>query len=275
MRFCLIIISSFLLPFIIQGQNVLNGPISEGRAQIESVNNDPWASLNNPAVLAQIENNSIALAYRNSYLFTELGTAGASFQWKLKKSGIGLGFSRYGYSLANESQLNFSYALLLAEGVSMGLSFSPQIISFQNTGTLVYPNASLGFYAKATDKIDLAAGLKNPFSQEIDALSKSYTQSILQVGAAYHLVDNIDLFTEFEKNFDRPIRMKFAGEYRLEEMFAIRAGVATMPIEISYGVGVLLKAIRFDLALRQDPRLGSSGQVGLSFDLKGKKSKSE
>lgn len=248
----------------------IQGPESDARAGIASPINDAWSSFNNPGALGHIESHSIALAYRNAYLIPELGTAGVSMQYKLKNSGIGLAYSRYGYENFSDSRINLSYGLLLNEEISLGVAFSPQLIRFPNIGTRFYPNASIGFMAKAADKINLAATLRNPINQQLDEYSNTFTETVLQVGASYQLIEEISLFGELEKNFDTPLRVKIAGEYIFQDKVYFRGGVITAPLEVSYGFGIRLKYFNLNLAMRQHNQLGLAGQLGIQFDIKTK-----
>ncbi len=248
----------------------LRGPESDARAGIASPLSDSWSTFNNPGALGHIRSHSIALAYRNAYLIPELGTAGASIQYKLKNSGIGLGFSHYGYENFSDSRINLSYGLLLNEQISLGVAFSPQLLRFPNTGTRFYPNASIGFMAKASDKVNLAATLRNPINQQFDEYSNAFTETVLQVGASYALVEEISLFGELEKNFDAPLRVKIAGEYIFQEKVYFRGGVITAPLEVTYGFGIKLKYFNLNIAMRQHNQLGMAGQLGIHFDIKTK-----
>lgn len=251
------------------------GARAEAIGQVSSPLIDAWSTINNPAALVFTEGNSLALSYRNNYFSSELGTAAFAFQKTLKKGSIGIGYSRYGYQLYNENQLYIAYGIQLGENTSLGLSLTPHFIQFANTPVNAYPDVSLGFLSKASDKLSIGASLKNPFSQEIDGLSRSYTESLIQFGANYELAKEIGLFSEIEKNFNYPVRVKLGGEYKLKEIAFIRAGVITAPVEVSYGLGVKLKDFSFDLGLRQNLRLGNSGQLSIQYKFSKAKAKNE
>lgn len=245
----------------------MNGARSEGIGQINSVLIDEWSTMNNPASMSFRESSSFAFGYKNTYLLPELGTAGASFQFKAKTSSFGLGFSRYGYQHFSDTRMNLAYSLLLQENIAMGIAFSPQIIRFSNTGARFYPNATISFLAKVSDQVKLGAVLRNPFNQNIDLFSDSYTQSMIQAGASYQLLEELMLAFELEKDLQMKLRPKIGGEFRVQDFAFLRAGIIGSPLEISYGGGLILKQFQIDLALRQNPVLGVSGQAGLHFNL--------
>jgi hypothetical protein len=103
------------------------------------------------------------------------------------------------------------------------------------------------------------------------SISKKLTEPIpttFRLGAQYSFSDQLLTFAEIDKPINGKAQVKAAFEYQFLEKFYLRAGLSTLPIQNSFGFGIQLGALRFDLAAQYNQLLGFSPQVGLIYQPK-------
>ena len=74
-----------------------------------------------------------------------------------------------------------------------------------------------------------------------------------------------DQYFDFEKNLDYDLRIKTGVEYEVVDNFFLRGGVATMPVELSFGLGYRWKQIQLGLGSSYHQILGWSPHFGLVY----------
>ena len=73
---------------------------------------------------------------------------------------------------------------------------------------------------------------------------------------------------EAEKDLDNALRGKLGLEYQLIDQIFLRGGVATSPLELSFGLGYHLQIIHIDFGTAYHQILGWSPHFSLVFKAK-------
>jgi hypothetical protein len=89
--------------------------------------------------------------------------------------------------------------------------------------------------------------------------------TVMRLGTSYSFSEKLTVLAEAEKNLEYPIRLKTGLDYRIAKQFFFRAGVATQPVEVTFGFGYKMKSFQLDLGSAYHQQLGWSPHFGLTY----------
>ena len=90
----------------------------------------------------------------------------------------------------------------------------------------------------------------------------------MRLGTSYTFSEKVIVAVEVEKDIDYPVRIKSGVEYEAADHFFIRGGVASNPVDLTFGFGYAFKKIKLDLGSAYDRNLGWSPHFSLIFSTK-------
>jgi hypothetical protein len=118
--------------------------------------------------------------------------------------------------------------------------------------------------ARFTPQLNMGIHVFNPLNVEL--IEGETLPSILKLGLKYTPSQKVNIFAEVSKDINFEVRTHWGVEYELIEDFNLRAGVATQPVEITFGAGYQLKnGFILDIASRYHEVLGLSPSIGIVF----------
>jgi hypothetical protein len=246
------------------------GGRSAGLAHASVTLQDAWSASNNQAGLAWMKNIEVGAYYENRFQVKELGLAAAVFILPVKKGTFALSYRQFGYTDYSENKAGLAYAMKIGERVSAGIQVNYQTLRLGDVyGSKSLLTAELGLQAKLSKELTMGVHLYNPLRVNITESPLEYVPTILRVGLDYRFSDKLFVAAEVLKDIDHPIVFKTGAEYRLHEMFSLRAGLSTNPVLNTFGFGLYLKNFVFDIAAGYHQVLGITSQAGISFRFKG------
>lgn len=192
----------------------------------------------------------------NSFLF------GAAYPHKAIGT-FGLNFHFFGYDKYNEQKIGFAYARQLFKKMSIGAQFNYIATRIGEYGAAHSFTFEIGILAQVTKHFHLAAHAFSPARIELpngDALP-----SIFKIGIAYLPSDVVRVTAELEKDLINPFNGRFGIEYHPMDVLYIRAGFATNPLLVSFGLGLKLKGLKIDIASSYHLVLGFSPCLSVSY----------
>lgn len=245
----------------------LNGARSAGMGFSSVMLSDVWSVSNNQAGLAFLENPSVGLNYRNSFMVNTLGYQALTMAMPIKNTGaFGLNVSYFGYSQYNESQVGLAYGKKLSENFSFGLKVNyVQTKLAEDYGKIGRAVAEAGILAKPTENMFVAAHLYNISRTKIADYTNETIPTIFRIGIGYTFSEKVLVTTEVEKDLKYSPIFKVGIEYQLVEGFFLRTGISTNPTMNSFGIGYKHKRIVADLAFVTHATLGLSSQISINF----------
>jgi len=227
------------------------------------------SAFQNQAALATLENFSAGFAIENRFLVPELNIGAFAMAMPTDIGVINMGVQRFGNSLYAESRYGLGFSKSFNEKISLGLQLNYfETRLGENYGTSGRLVGEFGFRVKVSEDLFVGGHLFNPTRVNI---SKNLTEPIpttFRLGAQYSFSDQLLTFAEIDKPINGKAQVKAAFEYQFLEKFYLRAGLSTLPIQNSFGFGIQLGALRFDLAAQYNQLLGFSPQVGLIYQPK-------
>lgn len=244
------------------------GAASGGMGLAQTAYISPWASHYNPGLMPWMENGSFAAGIENRFLTSELMGQGFAGVLPFNNSAAGLSFVNHGFSTYQRSRIGASYGLKLSDYIALGVGINYDMINFGDIyGKSQAISASVGFTAKLSDDVMLAANVFNPTRSQFSENSDESIPTILSIGGRYHFSDKMSALLELEKDINFKPSLKIGIEYLPHEIVFLRAGFKTQPNIYSFGLGVKLKDFRIDMSTWVHPVLGTSPMLSLRYDL--------
>ncbi len=235
-----------------------------GRASVSLT--DFWSVQNNPAGMALQQRIGAGVYYENRFMMPELSLKSAAVVVPTGIGVLGLSFNQFGYALFNENKLGLAYARsfgpLLRIGVQLDYLSTRFGGGYEGKDNVTF---ELGVQSNISEKVMLGAYIFNPVRVQLSDYTDERIPVILRFGLTYLMSDRLIGIAEVEKNFDRDPVVRFGMEYALTDIFYARTGLAVNPGLFTFGAGMLLNNIRFDIAASMHQVLGVSAQAGLIY----------
>lgn len=228
---------------------------------------DVWVTANNPAGLTRLEKLAVGTFFSNAFLVKELSRKGLAISYPMKRWGVGLYLSHYGYTRYNEVTLGASTALRLGSRLSIGIQLNYFRISqggdFPSTNNLSY---AIGAFYKTSEKIQVGLLLFNPFPViSTNELSKDNSTQI-SLGLNWRIVESFSCFMELNKAIQESPILRIGLEYTVAKPFFLRVGMLTNPMQATFGLGLNWRKFHFDLSGSYHPVLGYSPNASIILD---------
>lgn len=224
------------------------------------------SSFQNQASLAYLQQFSAGFSVENRFLIPELNIAAFAMSMPTQLGVISANVQRFGNTLYSESKYGLSYSKLFNDKIAMGLQLSYlETRLADNYGFSGRLLGEFGFRAQMTDDLFIGGHIFNPTRTNV---SRGLTEKIptrFRLGLQYSFSEQLTVFSEIEKSMTEKLAIKAALEYEFLQKFYFRLGLSNRPLQNSFGFGINLGSLRFDLAAQYNALLGFSPQVGLVY----------
>lgn len=251
--------------------NVHFGGRSAGMAHASVTLSDVWSTHHNQAGLAWLESPTAGVYYQNKFSVSELSNLGLAYAHPLKTGTIAIQWSNFGYSLYQENKVGLAYALQLSENLSGGIQLdylSTRLGGIYGSNSALA--AELGLQARLTSKLSIGAHVYNPTRTKLNDYNNEAITTIMRLGVEYSFSDKIMVIVETEKDVDHVAMLKTGLEYKANDKFYFRGGVATGPTLASFGFGLNLEQYKLDIAAAYHQTLGFSPELSFVYQFKKK-----
>jgi len=257
---CLFTLHSFAQGWVPAGARSMS--LANASATIEDV----WAYHNNPGALGAIEEFSAGISYENRFLLKELQSQGLAVAIPLKVGVISVGGHLYGYRNFRSYKGGLGYSMRLAKKIYAGVQLNYQGITLSDGyGSRGNVTAEVGVFAKITDKWKLGFSVFNLNRAKLSDYQDDRFSTIMRLGSSYTFSEKFTVLLEGEKDLEYRFRFKGGLEYKVVKELYLRGGVATAPLEFSFGLGYHLKKIHIDVGTAYHQYLGWSPHFSLIF----------
>lgn len=245
------------------------GGRSMSMANASATLTDVWGYHNNPGALAEIEEINIGLSYENRFLLKELQSQALAVVIPLKIGVLSIGGHQYGYTQYRSLKAGLGYSMKLSENLSAGVQMNYQgLILAENYGSKNTATVEAGIYAKITEEWNIGIAVFNLGRAQLSAFEDDRFTTTMRLGTSYTFSEKVIVAVEVEKDIDYPVRIKSGVEYEAADHFFIRGGVASNPVDLTFGFGYAFKKIKLDLGSAYDRNLGWSPHFSLIFSTK-------
>lgn len=257
-----------LLPLQIQAgkEGDPAGASQAGTGGVSVFTSGIWASHNNPAGLAKIDQPTGALFVENRFLLKELCYNAASFAIPVQKGGLAIAVSQQGTNQFNNLFAGFAYGRSLGENFSAGLRFDYYQVSFGSEygrGSAVTFEA--GIQWQLNERTGLALSVFNPVKAQYKCSPPEEIPSLYRIGISYKPLAELQLMFEAERSSYNKNIFHYGIEYAFSDQIYLRAGYSTNPSGISFGCGYSFSSFTIDIAAKWHQTLGFSPQSSLTY----------
>ena len=228
---------------------------------------DAWSVYNNPGAFGSLDHNEVGISYENRYLLKELSTQALAAGFHTKKAGnIGVHFQQYGFNLYHELIGGLTYGMKLFKNFSAGVQLNYHRIALaENYGSKNTVSAGLGLYYQLNKSFNLGMRVLNITRTRLSGQQDERLPTTFNLGAVYRFSEKVLWSVEAEKTMINPINFKSGIEFKPHEVVALRLGINSYPFQSSFGFGLKLKKIQFDMAAMWHSRLGMSPSAALKM----------
>ena len=138
------------------------------------------------------------------------------------------------------------------------------ISDFKDKGVVTF---EAGFQAKLTDDICVGVHVFNPVNAKINDYNDERIPAVFKLGLSYLLSKDIFCLFEIEKVTAQNANIKAGLEYKILEKTYVRMGFMSDPVTFTFGFGLKIKKLKFDMASSYHQVLGFSPKVSMIYDL--------
>ncbi|MFT5859398.1 MAG: hypothetical protein ACI865_001499 [Flavobacteriaceae bacterium] len=242
------------------------GARSMSMANASTTLNDVWGFHHNPAALADIETVTAGVSYENRFLLRELQSQGFAVAIPLSVGVLSVGGQTYGYSQYRSYKGGLGYSMQLAEKLYAGVQLNYLGLQLpDNYGSKSSLSAEAGIYAKFTDNWKIGFSVYNMGRAKLADFEDDRFSTVMRIGTAYTFSEKVIVAVDLEKNLDYPLRFKMGVEYEVVDNFFLRGGMATNPVELTFGFGYKLRQIQLGIGSAYHQTLGWSPHFALIF----------
>ncbi|WP_367389818.1 hypothetical protein [Lewinella sp. LCG006] len=266
--FCSLLCGSSLFGQL--GGPQISGARSLGTGGVGLTFQDVHAGWGNPAGLASLNQTSFALFAEQRFALSDIRQVSAVGAFALGESTGGLTVSYYGFEGYNEQRIGLLYGRKLGEKIQLGAQLYTLGVNIPEYGNKQVVSFELGLLTAISPSVTLAGKVTNPV--RVSLLEGDDLPSVISAGFQYQPGTQVSIFGEVEKDILYPARVRLGLEYQLLESFFLRAGIATAPSLLSFGIGYLLvDQWRLDFAASYHQYLGFTPGIGVVYSGKEKK----
>ena len=230
---------------------------------------DVYAFHNNPANLCFIEKVSIGISYENRFLLKELQNQSLAVAIPLKYGVLSFGGNTFGYKNFRTFKSGLGYSMLLTKELAMGVQLNHQLVRLSDAyGTNQTVTGEFGFSYVLNADWSIGLSVFNVGRNIIVFDPEDRYSTSMRLGTKYQVSERTLLLAELEKDVEHPLRSKIGIEYMPAESIAFRAGFATQPIELSFGLGWIISSkYALDFGTQFHQILGWSPHISFKYVL--------
>lgn len=227
---------------------------------------DAWAYHHNPGALGEITSPTVGVSYENRFLLKEFQSQGIAYAHPLKYGVISVGGQFYGYKLFRTQRVGVGYSLKLAKRFYAGVQINYQGLQLNsNYGNKNTVTGEIGLQTLITDNWRLGFSVLNVGASKLNSYQNERFATHFRLGMSYLLANKVLFLLEASKTIVDKVKIKGAVEYEPFKNFFIRAGVASAPLEITFGFGYKWKVVSFDIGSAYHNVLGWSPNISITY----------
>lgn len=258
---------SFPMISIASGDTSPIGSRSAGMGRSSVAITDFWGVMNNQAGIALFTKPIVGIYYENRFLLNQLSTKSIAGLWPTKYGVIAASYNHFGYKLYNNQKIGITYARAFSKKLRIGLQLDYiQTTLGNNYGSKGNVTFELGIQSDITEKVTIGAWVFNPIMVKLAEFDNEKLPAVFRLGMVWHISDIFLATLEAEKNTAiSPITFRGGLEYELKNRFFFRTGFSTRKEIFSFGFGIYIKQLTFNISAIMHESLGFSPQSSLIF----------
>lgn len=263
----MLVVWCFPLTTIASGGIYPIGSRSAGMGHSSVAITDFWGVMNNQAGIALFNKPIIGIYYENRFLLNQLSTKSVAGIWPSKYGVIGASYNHFGYKLYNNQKIGLAYARAFSNKLRVGIQLDYlQTTIGNNYGSKGNVTFEIGIQSDISNQITVGAWVFNPIMVRLAEYDNEKLPAVFRLGFVWHISDVFLATIETEKNTTIvPITFRGGLEYEIKSRFFFRTGFSTNKEIFSFGFGLYIKQLTFNISAVMHESLGFSLQSSLIF----------
>ncbi len=255
-----------------QTYNSTNGAKANGMGGAVANVSDIWATQNNIAGIARVENPGVGMYYLNRFGVSGLNYYSATSVIPMKFGSFGISLDRTGTKSLNEQRLGIGYGHNI-DNVSLGAKINLLQVSMQDVGTRMVVAMEFGGIADLTKELTFGAHIYNFNKAKAGDYQDERFSTVMKAAISYKPFDKLMLNLETEKNIEYDNDIKFGIEYQILDKVYFRSGFSMLTQSGGIGLGFNMDKFGIDYAINSHNSLGISNHFSINYFPKGSSKK--
>jgi competence ComEA-like helix-hairpin-helix protein len=197
---------------------------------------------------------------------TDLTAASAQAGYQKDKLGLAAGFGTMGSALYRENVIRTVVSFRPFKQAGFGLGLCGYNLSIQRYGSANALGVDLGIIGSPLENLTIGAVAKNINRPRIGSTDEEISQW-LDWGVSYVLLNQLTYAFQVQSQRGYNSQLRFGQEYRHNRHLALRTGLSSQPSSFSFGLGLFVKKIRLDYAVKTHSSLGLGHCLTVSYIL--------
>lgn len=256
-----------IFPFFLFSQNgtpAIAGARGAAMGGVGVAFTDVNSAFRNQAGLAYVETLSALVSGERRFIASPINSLSAAAAYPVDFGTFGLTMNYFGVDAFKEQKIGLAYARRLFDQLAVGVQFDFLNTQIQEYGSKGVLTVEAGLHSQISEAVAVAVHVYSPARVEI--LEGETLPSVFNLGFAYTPSKTIFLTAEVEKDLDFDTRFKGGVEYKLLEKISLRAGAATNPVSLSFGVGYALPGgVTVDVSSAFHQYLGATPGISIVY----------
>lgn len=255
-----------LISWQLSAQHIVPAPFL-GMGGASLAQSGVFALAYNPVGAANLESLTIAAAYQQHFLATDIATQAILLGLPLKNSStVGLTFVNYGiFDLNSFFRTGFSYSKNFGKNITASLTANYHLYAvkqYQSESTL---SADLSFKYNWSKFLQTAVLFKNIGNNRLSTMVDERIERELGVGFLYLIGSDIHIAADVVKDFAADVLYRAGVSYFFSPLFCMRTGASSGPLKYTAGCGFADGKWTVDFAFTYHRYLNMSPQLAMSY----------
>ncbi len=239
------------------------GKIGMGHCSLNA--KDIWGIFNNQAGAAGLQRVEAAIFFENSFLIPELNRIALGIFVPAGKGGFMLDMDHFGGGLYSEMKCGLGYTMRFGNHFSAGIQLDYLRLNIaEGHGNKHAFTFEGGIQLSITPKLSLGCHVFNPLRSRWSN-SEDHIPILFRAGIGFKPEPAFLLCAEIQKSDGSPLRFCAGAEYRIKNIFFVRAGITSGAARYTFGAGFKIRKMRIDIASSVHTWLGYSPQLSFTY----------
>ncbi len=248
------------------GEWIVQGGRSTAMGLTSVATSDCWSANNNQAGMAFIDKNMFSFYFENRFLIKEMSTQSACFNIKTQYGTLGASLTYSGNANYNTTKTGIAYALKIGSRFSAGIQLDYlSTILGEDYGKHSNVTFDAGILFKINEQLSFGVHAFNPLHVKLSDYNDERIPATMNAGFRYAFSDKFLVNAEALKNSEFPMEFHSGAEYKLNQTAYARIGLCTNPARYTFGFGLEMKRLVFDISSSVHQQLGYSPQISFQY----------
>lgn len=269
MKPTLILLASFAST--VSSSQVLRRPVATlytGLGAYSIHHADVFSFSANQASLAQLTGAAAGVYSERRFSLAALNNYNAAAAVITSSGNFGLTAGYHGFSDYNETRMGLAYARKLGNRVDVGVQFNYNGIRIAGYGNASAISFEAGTILHISETLHAGIHVNNPVGGKFGKEQREKLPAVYTTGLGYEVSEKFFMSMEIVKEEDQPVTVNAGIQYTFLSVLLARAGISAATSSAWFGIGLLLKRFRVDVAAGHHPQLGFTPGLLLLFNFK-------